>query len=574
MFLQEELMTAGKRKISRRALMTMAVGTTIAHAVSAHAEQPQSARQYIADVVVVGLGAAGAAAAIEAARNGASVLVLEKQMKREHCSNTRLSSGIYQCPDAKVDPEILIRYIVSTYQESGLDALDQGRLDPMLVQCARVWAELAPDNFRWLKSLDNEFNHSSTSLFTAPRFMALWRGQRPHIQAHISTYSNWADFSKNSFNAPKREKSNGEALHYCLMNGVFGTSGIEVHYGMRGSRLLEKDGAIVGVEALANGQKVTCLARKGVILATGGYAFNKRMREAFLPAAAAPFWAVSSSPYNTGDGISAALEQGAALVRPSSYFDRLALLLPQTFQDTRLGVVLSCVGRANSLLVDNTGQRFIAESTLRDEDQHYGFYQKLFEFDSASLTFPRAPVWLIFDDAMMKRGSLTTPGEGSTVNGFVVWGKDNALAIEKGWILKAESLQALTEKIACHPDNCGRMNGQTLLNTVARFNGFCRLGHDQDFDSNPRSLREIKNAPFYAMPVSLDVPHMSCGLRTNADRQVVRWDGSAVEGLYAAGEVAPVSRFVHDRGGHLAECLVFGRHVGRVVASRAARSDF
>lgn len=558
LLLNGECIVTHNNRISRRSAIKCAVLATAAAAPAAASSREEEFNEK-ADVVVIGCGAAGAAAAIEAARGGASVIILEKQKKEYHCSNTRLSSGIYLCPDKSIDAGVLRQYILSTYAESGAGA------DPVLAALAQIWAETAPDTFNWLRTLDPEFNHTSASLFTMPRFMPLWNNFRPHIEAYISTYSNWTDFSTSSFNLPKKLKKNGEALYACLMNGVENEHNIKVLYGARADKLIESKRRVIGVQAELEGSSIRIAAEKAVVIASGGFAFSYELREALLPASINPTWAASSSPFNTGDGIKLALESGAALAGSSTYFDRFCLLLPDSVDGVRLGVVLSCMGRPHSMLVDNFGRRFTAESDLRDEDHHYGFYQKLLELDSTSLCFLNNPSWLIFDRRLLEAGSLSTLAEGSTVSGFVEW-KDNQSAVDKGWILKANDVEELARMIASHPDNKSCMTPSELKKTLVRYNQFAMRRLDEDFDANPETIAPIESPPYYAMPISIDVPHMSSGLKTNEDRQVVRWDGSAIDGLYAAGESAPVSRFIHDRGGHLSECLVFGRFVGRTVA--------
>ncbi len=525
-----------------------------------------------ADVIIIGYGAAGAAAAIEAARAGSSVLILEKQPASTHCSTTRLSSGIYQCPDPEINKEVLSHYIASTYVAGGSIAYQAGTLAPELHHFAQVWAELAPQTYAWLKGLDPDFRKASSALFTTPRFMSLWEEFRPHIQAQIATYARWRDFSKSTYLAPKRGKMNGEALYACLENGIRSLPNIRIAYASPATELLSASDEIVGVRVGTKSSARDYYANQAVILACGGFAYNSEMRSSLLPSSGNRFWAVSSSPANTGDGISMALKFGASLVSASTYFDRFCTLLPETLNGIRLGVPLDCIGSLHTLLVDNFGERFINESDLQDIEQHYGFFQDLLQFDPATLSFPRAPAWLIFDETRRSAGPLATLGEGSTVFGLIKWDRDNLEALKKGWILSAPTIEELAEKIAQHHDNGLRMSAETLVDTLSRFNADAKLGRDTAFDRDPASMAAVSKPPFYAMPVSIDVPHMSCGLKTDRERRVVTWNNQVIKGLWAAGETAPVSRFVHDRGGHLSECLVFGRYVGKLVAAQPRRS--
>ncbi|WP_337945017.1 FAD-binding protein [Sutterella wadsworthensis] len=113
--------------------------------------------------------------------------------------------------------------------------------------------------------------------------------------------------------------------------------------------------------------------------------------------------------------------------------------------------------------------------------------------------------------------------------------------------------------------NASRLSAELLQKSITHFNRAAQSGFDEQFDRDPSTLEPIAQAQFYAMPVSI------AGLKTDRNKQVLRWDNTPIEGLYAAGETAPVSQFVHDRGGHLSECLVFGRHVGRIAAAMPKR---
>lgn len=556
------IVTLIKKTFARRRLLAAAaiLGTGLAGAARA------AGRVVETDVVVVGLGAAGASAAIEAADAGARVVVLEKSAESSHCSNTRLSSGIYQCPDRSMSPAELKRYILATY----LPERCMVETDPVLCgrmnRLAEVWADLAPDTHDWLKRLDPDFRAASSPLYTMPGFMRFWQGVRPHVQAKIATYTHWRDFNEVSYKAPKSHAMNGEALHRCLLEGISKRPSIRTVYEADVRSLERNDGgAVVGVTAMVAGTRTVFRARRGVVLATGGFAFDKTLREELLPPGMNDFWGCTGSPLNTGDGIRMC-DGEASLVRSAALFDRFCLLLPEEINGVRLGVALDCLGRPHTLLVDSTGSRFTDESSLQDIHQHYGFVDQMLVRDPETGARPRLPVWCIFDGRLLENSALVTLGEGSTVCGIVPWDKDNREAFKRGWILRAPDARSLASLIARHPDNHGRMDPDRLAATLARFNKSASGRFDVDYDRAVSTLAPVGGGGLFAMPVSLDVPHMAAGLETDEFRRVLGRDGKPVKGLFAAGEVAPVSRFVHDKGGHLSECLVFGRHAGRCVA--------
>ena len=465
-----------------------------------------------ADIVVIGLGAAGAAAAIDAARLGASVAVLEKQPEKAHVPATRLSSGVFQCPERRIDAAVLERYIASNYASGGADLLRNGRLDPVLAAYARVWATLAPDTLDWLRSLDPDFGAVSSGSLTAPQFISPSDEYWPAIRSHISTYTRRALENRSTFDAPKAEKS------------------------------------------------------RGVILAAGGFGFNREMREGLLPYGLSDLWAAAGSPASTGDGIRMALEVGGAIISPGNHLARFAVLLPEKVSDTRLGFLLTRLGCPHSILTDHYGRRFRPESDFRESEFHYGFIQSVQYFDRATLSLPRLPVWMIFDASVLRSGCLVKLCEGVAATGLISWSPDNLEAVERGWILSAPTIDGLARKIAAHENNMGRMRPEILVETVERFNQFAAAGRDYDLDAAPQGMAELREAPFYALPVSTDLPFMSSGLRTGPEKEVLDWSGRPIAGLFAAGEMAPASRLVQDRGGSMSDCLVFGRSVGAHVA--------
>lgn len=524
----------------------------------------------IFDVIIIGLGAAGAAAAIEAADKGCSVLIVEKQKEKEHCPQTRLSSGIYLCPDSSVAQELLKEYIVSTYVLDGLNGYKENKIDPVLCELADVWSKIAPTTADWLAAQDPDYRYATDNPYTSSRFMPLWQRGKPRVRAHIATYDRWTNFLTSTFGAPKGNKSNGEALYTCLLEGIAKRPNIRILFESKADNLIfDHNGRVSGIRIRKeSGGYEDLAARKGVVLATGGFGFSKPLREAFFPLIDDSIWATVGSPHNKGEGLLLGLSAGASIVSTSLGYDRLTIKLPKKINDITLGVGLECMGFPGSMLVDNFGRRYISESSLNDREHHFGFINGLTLFDYSSLSFPRSPSWLIFDEPFFKNTPLVTLGEGSTVDNTVRWNKDNINAVNNGWILKGNSLEELAEKIRLHPENLCRMSFANLHDEVKKFNSYCEDGLDQKFDRSPATLKPINTAPFYAMPISIDIPHMAVGLRTNEQRQVVNWERKPIEGLYAAGEVAPVSRFLHDRGGHLSECLVFGRYVGKIIASR------
>ena len=212
------------------------------------------------------------------------------------------------------------------------------------------------------------------------------------------------------------------------------------------------------------------------------------------------------------------------------------------------------------------GNRYEAETKVTDNPSRYFFYKAAVTFDISSLSYPRTPSWMIFDEKLRTSKPLVGLGISTVGYGFIDWDEKNEKPIASGLILKADSIEELANKIKQHPENKGRMVPANLVEQVTRFNKFCDDKKDADFGRRPATLGKIEQGPFYAMPLVAGGPNTKGGLLADADRRVLAWDGTPIPRLYSVGEIASALKFVYQGGGNLTECLVYGRHVGKNVA--------
>ncbi len=117
-----------------------------------------------ADVVIVGLGGAGACAAIEAYDAGATVLVLEKQPKATHYSNTRMAGGIFHCPDPTGDRAALKEYAKAMFSGENLPWKLEGEQPEVSDGLAEAWAQHSPENIDFLKRQARPGTSGSSSI--------------------------------------------------------------------------------------------------------------------------------------------------------------------------------------------------------------------------------------------------------------------------------------------------------------------------------------------------------------------------------------------------------------------------
>lgn len=562
-----------RRDFLKTSLTGAVAGLTLPAAFSASAAQANSTLpekwDLEADVVVLGFGGAGATTAIVAAQNGASVVVLEKNPEDAHISNTRMSGGIFHCPFKDGDPKALKAYAKAMFSGENIPWKEEGEIPEYSDGLAQLWADLSPSNLEFMQSLDPEFIGGSQPGFDKASFPDFPGAKDSRYNAYRATYTKrMKNFNQVSYKQPKAETSSGEAFWLCLAEGVKKQGDkIRVVWEAPANELLKNaKGEIVGAVAQHKGKKLFVRARKAVVLCTGGYEYSPAMRSAFLEGPGKNGWAFYGTTSNTGDGIAMGMAVGAGLQKVGKSAARVIVPTQVTFNGLRLGSITPSVGSPNSFVVDNFGKRYEAETKVTDNPSRYFFYKAAVQFDITSLSYPRTPSWMIFDETL--RASKPLVGLGISVVGYglVDWDKDNLKAIESGLILKADTIEELAEKIRNHPENKSRMVPENLVETVKRFNQFCDDKKDADFGRRAATLGKVEKGPFYAMPLVAGGPNTKGGLLANADRQVLTWEGEPIPHLYCVGEIASALKFVYQGGGNLTECLVYGRHCGKLVA--------
>lgn len=568
-----------KNQISRRSLLKGAAALTGAAAVSglapALASEAPSVRRtwdYETDVLILGLGGAGMAAGVEARDIGAEVLILEKQAKDRHYPNTRMSGGIFHCPDpsgekGKAALKAYAKAMLSGGNISG--ALEGEMPDDIADGVAQAWAELSPQNTDWLKKLDPDVMTLPVPGFKSAAFPDFPGAEDSGYKVRIASYTFFANPNNPTKDAPKGKKAMGEAFFTALREGV-GKRNIPILYETSAVGLIMNEKAeVIGAAAKTkDGKEIACRARRGVIIATGGYEYNKEMRRAFLEGSGVEGWAFYGSPANTGDGIEIAMKAGAGLMKPGNVSARVIMAVPIRINGMKMGIITDSVGSPHSIVVDNYGNRYASETLITTDPSRYFFYKEAVRFDIRKLIYPRSPSWMIFDQKCMSEKTITYLGLSTVGYGFVPWSKDNMDAVNRGWILKADTMEELAKKIKAHPENRTLMDPAALAKTVERYNAFSAKGADEDFSRSSKTLAPLEKAPYYALPLYPGGPNTKGGIAANAKREVLDWSMKPIPGLYAAGEVSSVVQFVYQGGANLTECLVFGRIAGRYAAAR------
>lgn len=494
-----------------------------------------------ADVIVIGGGGAGLAAAVSAHQNGASVIVLEKMPRVG--GNTIISGSAYNAADQERQSSITMTEneintvegllsaeqsdpIVKEWQEtlkveweayktSGKTGLfDSHTLhklqtynggdkqgNPKLIS---ILADNSLDALEWIEGLGMEF---TDHVFTV--LGGLWsrahKPVKPLGTGYMDTYTDYIEANKDD---------------------------IEIMLETTAKDFIVEDGIVKGVNAEGKGGKVTLHAEKGVVLATGGFGANVDMREQYNT-----LWPslknvrTTNHTGATGDGIIMAQDVNASLVGMEDI-----QLLPMG--DPETGSLSGNIeqGVQNRIFVNKEGNRFVDEGERRDV-----MTKGLMEQTDGYM-------WVIVD-----KHSYPT---GDTKNNFNESIDDLVAA---GRAYKADTLEELAILIGVDPDN--------FVKSVETFN---QVVDGSIADPFGRTLfaDKIDTAPYYAGARVPTVHHTMGGVSITENAQVVDVNGSIIEGLYAAGEVTGGIHGSNRLGGNaLADIIVFGKIAGESAAT-------
>lgn len=487
------------------------------------------------DVVVVGAGGAGMSAAITAAQEGKSVLVLEKA-EIVGGNTSRATGGMNAAKTAFQDentfeegtgvektiakaresfPELaeLTDTVETQYNEykanpeGYFDSTELFILDTLVGGKALNNQELvatmvnnSADAIDWLASLDTPINLTSVSSFGGA---SVKRIHRP-VDAEGKT------ISVGSYMVPLLEEN-------CA------NLGIEILTGTTAENLLVgENGQVVGVKATAGNTTYTVNA-KAVVLATGGFAGNLDMVVDYK--ADLEGFITTNAPTITGDGIVMAQEIGANLV------DMEQIQIHPTVHQETSALITEGLRGDGAILVNQAGERFCDEVGTRDA------------VSAAELAQEGSYAYLIVDNKMVEKSNV--------IAGY----------IKKGFTIGGGDVAALAEAIGC--------DEATLQETLDTWNGAVAAGKDDAF-GRTSFAEALDTAPYYAIKIAPGVHHTMGGIEINTNAEVLNVDGEVIPGLFAAGEVTGGVHGANRLGGNaVADIVVFGRIAGASAANFA-----
>ncbi|HEY0915897.1 MAG TPA: FAD-dependent oxidoreductase [Solimonas sp.] len=326
--------------------------------------------------------------------------------------------------------------------------------------------------------------------------------------------------------------------------------------------LIEDDGRVVGVNVVHRGRKLRYGARRGVILACGGFESNQAMREKYLAQPTKVEW-TAAPPINQGDGIRAGQSLGAATKLMDKVWGSPTVRKPGADQQITLFIER---GMPGCVAVNAKGKRFANEAAA------YPDFRDAMYADNAKGN-GCVPAWLVFDATFRYKYPM----------GIFLPGQIEPDArLPADWLDKvyyrADSIDALAGKIGV--DKAG------LAETVAKMNDYAKTGVDPEFGkgsipidryySDPSvkpntCLGPIVKAPFYAVPMYPGEIGTKGGLDVDPKARVLREDGSVIAGLYAIGNTsaAVMGSTYPGAGSTLGPAMTFGYIAARDIAESA-----
>jgi succinate dehydrogenase/fumarate reductase flavoprotein subunit len=482
------------------------------------------------DIVVVGAGVAGLCASEAAARNGASVAVLERtdSYQMRGMDNGNIGSKWHKANGFDIDPRTPAKLLhLWAKQTTNYNLI-------------YTWASRSGEVFDYIESLlqanGMEFVHalSGTAKYGWDTLPERWR-----------VYPDAVSFVRGDEIFDTRP--DGKSVQWNLGDALYKSAaenGAEFIYNTHAEQLVgDAAGGVTGVIASdADGNYIQYNAAKGVILATGDICGNQEMIDAFAPICNRSDGNIyAPAGGNTGDAILMGSWIGAAISKsPAAPMVHQFTLDSYSFN---LTAFIMCW-----LAVDKNGGRYGAEMPFEPY------------LNNARMNTPGNKAWSVFDADYKDYVQQQWPTK------YEQWLSGIEEEMEKriasGTLFKADTLDDLASQLGIPADN--------FKATVERYNSMTDLGEDLDFAVPTQFLSKVQTAPFYATPLVCSTLTIPFGLHVNDDSQVCTEDDVAIKGLYAVGN-AQGDFFggdypVHCPGISHGRSITFGQLVGEAVA--------
>ncbi|MBR2836005.1 MAG: FAD-binding protein, partial [Coriobacteriales bacterium] len=364
------------------------------------------------------------------------------------------------------------------------------------------------------------------------------------------------DFEKTSINFGSGDMLmsvyGGAAVHPKIVEYVTNTPGISIEYETPATGLIQDGtGKVIGVRAQKNGTEIIVHALKGVVLTSGGYEANKDLFHSLNHPALA--YAPMAGPARTGDGMLMAIEIGAQPANLAQNVEWHTFACRKASEELGTGVVMMNPSYTGTLIVNAKGKRFMNETGSithnKRQPEFLDFYGPFAVNPNHETNgYENLPMWGIWDSAAIAEGRLggsTITETWALAHGFT-WSEDNQAEVEKGWLLKADTLEELAT-LMVSTNTWGdtvQVDAAALEETISRYNELAEAGEDTDFGRLSSSLYRVAEPPFYACELIPSIIYTMNSLLTDDNSRVLDTHNNPIEGLYAAGDIAQGTVYV------------------------------
>lgn len=491
-----------------------------------------------ADVVVVGAGGAGMTAAITAAAEGKSVVVLESQ-SMVGGNSVRATGGMNAAKTVYQDENEFGESagVEKTLKTAAEKYADNETITALAKTVSEQWAAYQANPTGYFDSV--ELMELDTMIggkgINDPELVETLCANSADaidwLDEHGITLHNVSSFGGASVkrihrpvNAEGKTVSVGSYMIPLLQENCE-KAGVKMMLDTTATEILtDANGAAVGVKATgASGETITVNA-KAVVLATGGFGANLDMVVKYKPELKG--FMTTNAPGIQGQGIEMAQAIGAATV------DMDQIQIHPTVEANTAALITEGLRGDGAILINEEGKRFIDEVGTRDV------------VSAAEIAQTGSYSWLVVDQAMVDASSV--------IQGY----------IKKGYTVTGATYEELGKAMG--------VDAAAFAETMEKWNGYVEAKNDPDF-GRTSFANPLNTAPYYAVKVTAGVHHTMGGLKINANTEVLNEKGEVIPGLFAAGEVTGGVHGANRLGGNaVADFTVFGRIAGAAASDYAA----
>ena len=491
-----------------------------------------------ADVVVVGAGGAGMTAAITAAGEGKSVVVLESQ-SMVGGNSVRATGGMNAAKTVYQDENEFGESagVEKTLKTAAEKYADNETITALAKTVSEQWAAYQANPTGYFDSV--ELMELDTMIggkgINDPELVETLCANSADaidwLDEHGITLHNVSSFGGASVkrihrpvNAEGKTVSVGSYMIPLLQENCE-KAGVKMMLDTTATEILtDANGAAVGVKATgASGETVTVNA-KAVVLATGGFGANLDMVVKYKPELKG--FMTTNAPGIQGQGIEMAQAIGATTV------DMDQIQIHPTVEANTAALITEGLRGDGAILINEEGKRFIDEVGTRDV------------VSAAEIAQTGSYSWLVVDQAMVDASSV--------IQGY----------IKKGYTVTGATYEELGKAMG--------VDAAAFAETMEKWNGYVEAKNDPDF-GRTSFANPLNTAPYYAVKVTAGVHHTMGGLKINANTEVLNEKGEVIPGLFAAGEVTGGVHGANRLGGNaVADFTVFGRIAGAAASDYAA----